>query len=248
MTAVTSRWDGVLIVGCSHGVRASKPALEAVLRFKRAFKPKHTAHIGDFIDTSCLRTGAPGTQDEYDPIRPDLSSGLNFLEQLQPTIVVLGNHDWRPYLLRNHPKAIIAELAAVVVKDIEATCQKLRAKVTPYGYKKHHMLADDCKLMHGTFCNEAATRDHAEAYAPPGGIVVHAHTHRTGYARGRRADNPLGICVGTLANIPAMEYAAQRKSTLSWSAGFVWGFTNQKRTQLWVHDNGQDQTWRLPIV
>jgi predicted phosphodiesterase len=59
-------------------------ARDAVLKFREAYKPKHTIHLGDFIDTKALRVGAAGTQDESEPIRPDMESGLEFLTNLRP--------------------------------------------------------------------------------------------------------------------------------------------------------------------
>jgi hypothetical protein len=91
---------------------------------------------------------------------------------------------------------------------------------------------------------ENATRDHAEAL----GNCVHAHTHRPGIAKGRRSDNPTGYCAGTLASIPAMEYAKTNRSTLSWAGGMVWGEYCDDASQLYLHEQPQGVTeWRLPL-
>lgn len=240
-------WSRVLIYGCRHGHRADRAATKALLEFREKFKPQFVADLGDFIDTAAFRAGSKGDADEAEPIQPDLKSGLEFIEQMRPNVILCGNHEARLWRLAGHYNAIVAELAQRIIGDIQSTAKKLKATLIPYTYKAHYPLAN-CRLMHGEFFNESATRDHAEAYAPQGGIVVHAHTHRAGYARGRRADNPAAFCVGTLAAIPNMEYAAHRRSTLAWSGGFVYGETNGERCQLYLHDNGQEQLWRLPSV
>ena len=223
-----------------------KNAAAAILRFKAAYKPALTVHLGDFLDTAAFRTGAKGTKDEARKIKPDLNAGLVFLDSLAPNVVLCGNHEARLWSWATHHSAIVSDCAQGIIEAIEATCTKFKARLIPYSYKACYEFAN-VRAMHGEFFNENACRDHAEAYAPQGGIVVHAHTHRAGHARGRRADNPLGLCVGTLAAIPAMEYAAHRRSTLSWSAGFVYGEHNGKAARLQLFDNGQEQSWRLPI-
>lgn len=235
----------MLLCGCSHGNLADPNALAAVLRFKAAYKPDFTAHLGDFLDTAAFRSGARGTEDESEPIQPDLVSGLVFLDKLAPNVILCGNHEARLYRLQHHSNAIVSKCAGDIIASIEAQARQSRAKLIPYSFKACYEFAN-VRLMHGEFYNENAIRDHAEAYAPQGGIVVTAHTHRAGHARGRRVDNPLGLNVGTLASVPCMEYAAHRRSTMSWSAGFVWGVHNGKTAQLWLQDNGQDRVWRLP--
>jgi hypothetical protein len=158
-----------------------------------------------------------------------------------------GNHEARLWRLRHHPNAIVSKCASDIVDAIDAQCRLLRAKLIPYTYKASFDFAN-ARVIHGEFYNENAIRDHAEAYAPQGGIVVTSHTHRAGHARGRRHDNPLGLNVGTLAAIPNMDYAAHRRSTLSWSGGFVWGEYNERQAHLWLHDNAQENIWHLPPV
>jgi hypothetical protein len=96
--------------------------------------------------------------------------------------------------------------------------------------------------------NEQCIRDHAETYAPQGGAVVFGHSHRAGMARGRRSDNPLGFNTGCGIDIEKAGYAHHRRSTLSWTHGFVWGSHNGKRSQLYLLDNGQNREWLLPPV
>jgi hypothetical protein len=76
------------------------------------------------------------------------------------------------------------------------------------------------KFFHGFMFSEQAVRDHAEAF----GNCVFAHTHRIGVAKGRRSDNPTGVCVGTLTTIPAMRYAKTNRSRLDYDgqADIVW--------------------------
>lgn len=233
-----------MVVGCSHGELADQSAIGAVLKFKDRWRPDFTAHLGDFIDAAAFRSGAKGTSDESRKVGPDFSAGVVFLNQLRPNVVLCGNHESRIWKLRGHHSAIVSELAFCIVRDIEKACDKLKARIIPYDYKAHYRLGD-CRLMHGTMFGENATRDHAEAYGP----CIHAHTHRAGQARGRRVDNPLGICVGTLTKVANMDYAATRRATLGWSQGLAFGYYSDKTTKAWLCERGQDETgeWMFPI-
>jgi hypothetical protein len=59
--------------------------------------------------------------------------------------------------------------------------------------------------------------------------------------------NPLGFCVGTLADVPAMDYSGKRRSTLAWSHGIVFGEYTDDDAQLYLHQWPQnEQNWHLP--
>jgi hypothetical protein len=233
-----------MAVGCSHGNLIDPSARAAVLRFRRAYKPKRIFHLGDWCDTAALRGGAKGSADEGKPINCDIDTGLEFLEELGVTDCTMGNHDERPYRYLDHPNAMIRELGEMLVKGIEREMKRqkirwvntwdIRSWIQAYGYK----------WMHGYICTENAARDHAEAH----GNVVAAHTHTTMMQKGRRDDNPTGIHVGTLSDIPAMGYAKNRRKTLSWSQGLVYGEgCGNTIGFIQLYENGQNGAWRLPI-
>jgi predicted phosphodiesterase len=223
---------------------ADPEAIKSVLKFKERFKPDLVAHLGDFVDMSAFRAGARGTADESEPIEPDFDAGIKFLKQLRPQIVLCGNHEDRLWRMQAHHSAIISDLAERIVRDIRRECDAMKARLIPYDYKAHYLLAD-FRLMHGTFYNENACRDHAEAY----GNCIIAHTHKAGLARGRRVDNPLCVCVGTLSNVPNMDYAKNRRATLAWSNGLCFGMFDDKRCYPWLAEKSQDDKgeWVFPL-
>lgn len=235
-----------MAVGCSHGNRIDPIASEAALRFKKEFKPHTVIHLGDFMDTACLRSGARGTPDESEPLRPDIEYGLDFIEKLGCSIVLCGNHEDRLWALARHSTTIIAELAGSVISEIELTCQKIKAELVPYHVLRGYREVGGYKYLHGYWYNINAARDAAESY----GNCVFAHTHTTAMAKGRRLDNPTGFNVGTLTNIPNMDYATKRRQTMAWSQSFLAGEYAGDKSQLWLVENGQNKTgekWRLPV-
>lgn len=238
-------YERFMAVGCSHGMHIDEAAAKAVCKFRDSYKPKHVIHLGDFLDTAALRSGAKGSEDESEPIRPDMQSGLEFLTKLRPTMVLCGNHEDRLWRLRAHHSAVVAELTSMLVSEIESTCRRLRAPLFPWSGSWQGVMLHGWRFMHGTLFSENATRDHAEAY----GNVIHAHTHRPAVAKGRRIDNPTGICVGTLTRIRELEYAKARRATLSWGQAFAWGELGPKGSFVNLclgPQEGQEGEWRLP--
>jgi hypothetical protein len=247
MAHIVRKWKRIVAVGCSHGAYIDDVAANAILTFVGAFKPHCVVHLGDFCDMTAFRSQARGTADEAAPIHPDIERGLGFLEEIKANCVFCGNHEARLFKLADHYNSIVAELAGNVIREIEKTCHKLHAELIPYNILRGHRIIGGYRYLHGYFFNELAARDHAETF----GNCVFAHTHSVCEARGRRIDMPRALCVGTLARIPNLDYALQRRKTLSWSQGFVWGEYCDNESMLWLHDNGQNldsRTWRLPIV
>lgn len=233
-----------MAVGCSHGNLIDPKAASAVFRFKKNFKPQRIFHLGDWCDTAALRMGAKGTEDEGRPINSDIDEGLLFLERLGVTDCTMGNHDERPWRFKNHHNAIIRELAGQLIADIDYSMSRLGIQWVATWSNRSYIQAYGFKWMHGYMYNENVARDHAEAH----GNVVFAHAHTAMLQKGRRDDNPTGICVGTLANIPCMEYAKNRRKTLSWSQAIVYG-EGCGDTMGWIqlYENGQNGPWRLPV-
>ena len=241
---ITKPWKKFLAVGCSHGNLISKDASEAVLKMRERLKPHAVIHLGDFIDTAAFRAGAKGTSDESEPIGPDIDSGLRFLDALRPTMIFNGNHEARLWRLQAHHNAIVADCAGRIIESLRAKARKLKAQYVEGWSIRDFRTIGNYKLMHGYMFSENACRDHAEAH----GNIIFAHTHRAGMAKGRRDDSPSGYCVGTLSDIPNMDYSSARRSTLSWAGGFVWGEYCDQRAVVWIHEQPQNQTeWRLPI-
>jgi hypothetical protein len=242
------KYERVVAVGCSHGDLANAKAIEAVLKFVDRWKPKHRIHLGDAYDFTAFRTGArpnSGDPDEARPIGPDIIKGQHFLDRFAPTVFCMGNHEHRLVKLCGHYNEVISTAANSVLKDCLAPIKKHNAKLIPYtihddGWYK----LGGYRWGHGHLYGENFLRDSAESF----GSCVVAHAHRAGVSKGRCLGNPTAYCVGTLADIPQMGYASGRRSTLSWSHGFVFGEVcgDEAHLSLWEWPQGTTN-FRLPI-
>lgn len=235
-----------LAVGCSHGSLVNWKAVEKVLQFKARFKPHRTIHLGDVMDYAAFRNGAHGTRDEAVAIGPDIDSGVRMIEELRPTDVLIGNHDDRVWRLSGHYNAVIAHAAGCAREDFLLACKHVKVErlVDHYDINRSWLMLGDAKLLHGWMYSENALRDHAEHF----GKCIMAHLHTAGMASGRRSDHPIAYCTGTLADIPAMEYAKARRATARWSYGFVWGYYNDTSCIAHVSQCAQTElnNWILP--
>lgn len=238
----------IMAVGCSHGNRANAGALDAALRFRESFKPAHVVHLGDAWDLASLRSGAlsnSGDADVDDDYKGDIESGIAFLNALRPTVFCLGNHDERAKRYLTDHRAVV-RCAAEAVWGSMTRCIKKHAKVfiqhNDVFDRSFHVLGG-VKFGHGVLFSENFIRDSAETF----GNCVVAHAHRAGSATGRRSDNPVCLSPGTLADVPCMEYAHKRRSTLAWSHGIVFGEVTDTEANLYVHQWHQGETkWKIP--
>lgn len=235
-----------LAFGCSHGSLVDKHALAAVMKFSRAFKPHRKIHLGDVCDYAAFRGGAGGTKDEAVGLAPDIRAGAELIKQWAPTDVLIGNHDERVWRMADHQNAVIAHAAACSRHEFLTACESVKAKVLQsYDINQSWITLGDTKLMHGWMYSENAMRDHAEHF----GKCIIAHLHVAGMGNARRSDHAVCYCVGTLANIPALDYAKGRRATARWSHGFVYGEYNDKECHIYLShcEQGQAKGWRLPI-
>jgi predicted phosphodiesterase len=241
-------WKRGLVVSCSHAQMMLPDALPTLQRFAKDWKPDHLIHLGDFLDTTALRSGSAGTADEGADIQFDLDAGLDFLNAFyglscaSMRVLCLGNHDARPYKLLNHPKAIVRHTAKAVCDAIDYAARKNKAEVIPYDIKRGwKMVSTDCAVGHGFMFSENAVRDHAEML---GCNVIMGHLHRCEVRKGRTVQGGVGYCVGWLGNEDAAGYARERRATLAWENAFATYETNGKETIVQMYKRTKEG-WRI---
>lgn len=220
MANLNRKWRRWMATGCLHSTHGCPEYMRNVREFKAAFKPDDYTELGDVLDTACLRSGARGTKDEAEPLAPDLQSALDWVREMQPNRWMLGNHDIRPYELLNHPSAIVAELARLLVEQIKKAAADAGAKLYPYDIETGWAKVGDIYMGHGFMYNINALRDHVEM---TGGKTCIAHLHHAHTFQGRMLNSPWGVCVGSGADPRTMHYARRRRNTLTHNHGIACG-------------------------
>lgn len=246
-------WRRFVVVPDTHAQMMCRESAAFLFKFLDRFKPHTIAHIGDAFDLTALRSGAAGTVDEGADLNVDLVTAQTFLDQLFDRYGVkrreflCGNHERRAWNLSHHPRAVVAEAAGHIVATIKGNAARLGVNVTPYnGNAQAVMLGSKLRLMHGTFFNEQAARDHAEAFAPMGGCVIFGNTHKAADVRGRRADCPRAVNIGWLGRTEAAHYAEDRRATLAWSNAFAYGEYCDDAFTVTLCQRSPCGAWRMP--
>lgn len=232
-----------MAVSCSHGQYADKDSLDEVIRFKQAWKPHTTIHLGDALDFTALRGGAKGSKDEAAKLELDFDAGTNFIERLEPNLFFMGNHEDRVTRLLDHPNAITSYAASKVMGEISDLCRKLKARVIPYDNEEGWVLIGDTLFGHGYMFNQMAIRDHAETF----GKCVIGHLHRVGQERARSRQGATGYCVGWLGKNQMASYAKTHRARLAWSNGFAWGEFSDNSTIVRLEERHPVAGWRCPL-
>lgn len=235
----------ILVVGCSHGEHIDTESAQAVLKFQQDYKPHTTLHLGDFIDAGAFMASKVRDGDGS-AILPDLTEGMNFLSELRPTIMFCGNHEDRLWNLREDTKNELVRFAAGhVIEKIEYLARQVKAELVPYdgtydpnSWREYGGTAFGHGFMYGEMC----ARDHAELVGQP---VCHAHAHKLMRQPGRVIGAPGGICCASLASIPAMRYAKNRRQTAAWDNGYVWGEYTDKWCKLYLE---RIKIWQRPKI
>lgn len=240
---------------CSHARYCDKEAFEAMLKFKQHWKPQYVACLGDFTDMTAFMLSSRGVSAEHEPVEPDIDTGLMHLAQMQPTDVLLGNHEDRIYKIRNDPgsNAIVAYAANKAVEHIEAACKKMKARIHPYDgvFQLVKVEQSDIGLSHGTIYNEMAARDMAEIYCNGSSVrkIIFGHTHKVSIQSSRTLASSVGYNIGCMTKRNALEYAKTRRSTLAWTQAFCWfEYCNTLGiSSVHITSRSPGEQWRLPI-
>ncbi len=237
-----------LAFGDTHGDMVDKNALEALLRFKKHYKPHLTVHLGDLFDFRALRQGIRQTESEaHEDLRGDTLKGFEVLERTRPNVLLLGNHDHRIYrVAREHSNGLVREAAENGIARVESHCKKLRCQVIPYHYHQGIYSAGALHFLHGYTANLRAVAEHAQHYGSgPDSSVVMGHLHRVEQSTGRRHGRAQGFSAGCLAKFECMTYAAHRLATSMWQLGWAFGVYDEKHHQVWLATRTGDK-WVLP--
>ena len=255
MANVTHKWKRGLVWSCSHAKYCDRQAFEAMLKFKQAWKPNYVACLGDFTDMTAFMSSAKGLSGEGEPIEPDIDTGLTHLAEMRPTDVLMGNHEDRIYRIRNdsHSNAIVAYAANKAIDQIESTCKKLKARIHMYDgvFQLVKVEQSDIILTHGTIFNEMAARDMAEMYCNGTTMrkVIFGHTHKVSIQPARTFNGAMGYNIGCLTKRNSLEYAKNRRATLSWTQAFCWfEYCNELGlSSIHITSRFPGEEWRLPI-
>jgi predicted phosphodiesterase len=250
MANITHKWKRLMAVSCSHAKYVDKEAWDAVLKFKAAFKPTTTLHLGDFVDLTALMSNGAGSGHEGEEITPDVDTGLTHLRELRPNVIMAGNHEDRAWKLLGSKSPAVAYASHQIVQSIEKTCKDIKGRFIPYaGIEQIYDIAD-IGFTHGTCYGETAARDMAEQYCNgKRRRICFGHSHKVAIQSARTHHGGTGYNIGTLTKRGALEYAKTRRSTFGWTQGVLYGEYCEELNQSSLHiaHRSHGEVWRFPL-
>ncbi len=232
-----------------HGDMQDAGAVETLLAFVKKFKPDVRVFGGDLFDFRNIRRGA-GARDLAGSMEADAYAGIEFLGKFKPNVFLLGNHDKRLWdTAAFSPHGMVSDLAQKMVKDIKSRCRKLKCQLIEYkvpvdGSKEGYYDLGNVRFCHGYASGVYATKKHAEAYAPKGGVILHGHTHTISYHSVARVGGGSGMGVGCLARLD-MSYNRHMLGRLIHSHGFAYGWVDGSDWQVFQAKKGRSGKWLM---
>jgi len=205
-----------------HGDEVHRPTWKIAMDFVRDFKPHRRILGGDVWDFRPFRRGA-GEEEQRESIRGDLEAGLELMKEFRPTDHCLGNHDVRPWRMRDESEGWKRDYAAAVVEQIESAHEKLGCQTFGYRIDQRCQLGPGLSAIHGFAHNIHAAKVTAEAY--PGGTMA-GHVHSISFFRAASLDVRECWLTGCMRNLLA-DFNATRFGTFRHAHGFAWGWYHE---------------------
>lgn len=226
-----------------HGDVQDTDTVNALLEFTEIYKPDVKIFGGDLFDFRNIRRGA-GPAEKQDSMAADVEAGLEFLQKFKPNVLLLGNHDKRLWdTAEYHTHGIVQDAAKMGVKDITSRCRSIKCKVIPYDASIGYYDLGMARFIHGYHAGIYATKKHAEIYSPPGGIVLHGHTHAIQYHTIPKARGGAGMSVGCLAQTD-MGYNKHMTGRIMHENGFGYGYVDGKEWNVFQAKKGAKR-WQV---
>jgi len=206
-----------------------------MIKVARRFKPAEIIHLGDLFDFYAVSVHDKNPRRATELAR-EIKEGRTLLKQLAnlaPTRLIYGNHEDR---LKRYISAKAPELYELVTAESLIGLGEMGVKTTPYrqSYKVGKM-----RFTHDVN-GKAGKHAVVGSLEAMGHNVCIGHIHRIGYhVNGNlEGDRHVGLSVGWLGDLNAIDYMHRDTITKDWALGFGFGF----------HDTYTSFTSMVPIA
>lgn len=169
----------VLVMADNHGNHGNQDTLQAILDFKKDFKPDHTWHLGDNWNFACLRKGVniEDMEGAGVDLAEDVDAGCEWLAKLRPDMMNEGNHDARVW---DRMRATDSRTKLKNLDKIYRTMKKMYRqcgvkRFAPYTARKNVLKIGPVAGAHGFGGN--FTRTWEALNQGPGTALVCGHWH-----------------------------------------------------------------------
>lgn len=237
----TRKWTKWVAGFDPHGVYQDKESNRAFFKFVSQWKPEIRIAGGDVCDFKQLRKKADA-HERRESMAIDLAEGKVWLERLQPTHFLRGNHDERLWDLALQSEGVVADYAKLIVRDLEELVKTMRCRMYPYSTREGIMTLGSLKVFHGFRTGVNAARMSAKTF----GSCLFGHIHQFQCATIEGTEQRTGFASPCLAQL-AMEYNRHQEGALTHENGWAYGVVDLKSGafQVWMARKVGGQ-WLLP--
>jgi hypothetical protein len=222
----------------THGDMADASAVNAMLQFKKMWKPDISIHGGDAFDLRALRKGA-SAEEEFEDVQADIDAGLDLMRRYRPDVYLRGNHCERLWDAAQSHNPILSRFASLTIEEVMGAIGK--AQMYPYDKRAGVHRMGNLKIIHGYHSGINAARQSALCY----GSVIGGHCHVIDAASIPGLERRIGRIAGAMCKLD-MPYNRAHANTLRQQLGFAYGV-------LWPNGNYQyfqaectDGMWLFP--
>lgn len=224
----------ILVVPDTHAPFHDQRAWKLMMQTARAVRPKMIIHLGDLFDFYAVSSHSKNPRRATE-LKYEIREGRRLLKQLAdlaPTQLILGNHEDR---LQRYVEGRAPELYEIVTAKSLMGLGKLGVRSTPY--------RQSFRLGHMRFTHDVNGMAGKHAIVNSLGAMGHnvciGHIHRIGYhVNGDlEGDRHVGIGLGWLGDLSAIDYMHRDTITKDWALGFGIGY----------HDTENDYTQITPV-
>ncbi len=227
-------WTKWVFVSDTHGDQIDPAASEAFFKFLKLYKPEIRIHGGDFLDVRPFRRGAD-EEEKRESMLVDLKCGREFIEQLKPTHLTLGNHDIRLWDMAEASKGPLSDFSTQIVSELEELFRSIGCNtVIPYD-KSKILEIGKLKCVHGFAHGVTAARKMASVY----GSILFGHTHSIQSHSVEGLSNRVAMNTGCLCKIN-MDYNRANLGSMSQRHGWAYGVLDNK--------TGEYQAWQAQDI
>lgn len=237
-----AKYQTFLAVGDNHGDKVDEEVADALFRFLKDNPCDHRIHLGDIWDFRSIRLGA-NHREQNESMDRDWLAGEEFIKRLEPTVVLLGNHDDRVDTgLETATNAITLDFLTDLKSDMMALFKSVGCKkIYPYHADLGVHRLGSLAMVHGYTCGRDAVEVHAKHYAVPGGGLLMGHLHSIQAVNAAKHGGAVGFSGGCLCKKSEMRYAKNRLATSRWGSGWLYGFVQGSEWKVWqAHKVGRE--------
>lgn len=235
-------WKRFFLITDSHGNLVDRDREDEAWAFQQDFKPDLTAHAGDWVELTALRSKA-SEDEKCVSIRDDFEDGIRLIRRFGVNLWLSGNHCERLFKLQQHRLAAFRDLGHVLSQQVLDIAKEIGATYVPYDSTQDHPRVGAHLILHGYGSGVNTLDAHRAAYQSP---VIIGHVHSSMTLVPKAANQTPSYSVGALMDFRKVAYDKSTLGGLKRSHGFLFGEYADGVSHFWNVSSRPGEPMRPP--